>query len=258
MNPFDRFFDDAAIFPPGNAPMDVAIEQHFAFRDGDWDRFVGPFVVSDMRLFEIGALSRPLDISLICTGSVDEAVSHIDDRFTLTALEIPVVATGAYREARDAAAGLPAFIEVGWNVSYDDVCAALSGSTSALKLRTGGISAEAFPSPASVAAAIAAASRHGVPFKCTAGLHQGVRYTDSAGFTHHGFLNLLLAAASNDSERELTAILERTDAGVVTEFAALSANDLDRARSRFLSFGTCSVAEPIEDLQTLGLFEESA
>ena len=43
---------------------------------------------------------------------------------------------------------------------------------------------------------LVAAVSAGLPFKLTAGLHEAVRHTNAeTGFTHHGFLNLVLAAA---------------------------------------------------------------
>ena len=63
-----------------------------------------------------------------------------------------------------------------------------------LKFRTGGLTADAFPSAAELAACIDAALDRETPFKCTAGLHHAVRHTDpETGFEHHGFLNVLLA-----------------------------------------------------------------
>lgn len=259
VTPFDRFFDDAAIFPPGNAPMSAAVPQHFAFRDGAMNAFVGPFVVTDVRLAEV-ATDRPIDISLICTGDVRAALDGLDDRFELCSLEIPVVTSGAYLAAAEAAAParVPTFIEVGWDVEYDVVGAALAGTGASLKLRTGGTTAEAFPSPEALATAICGAVGNGIAFKCTAGLHQGVRATDEHGFAHHGFLNILLACLLAPSIDEVTSMLARTDAGIVREFAALSEDDVALARSRFVSFGTCSVGEPIDDLVAHGLMEEPA
>ncbi len=61
----------------------------------------------------------------------------------------------------------------------------------ALKLRTGGLTADAFPTPGALAAGIAAAHAARVPFKATAGLHHPVRmYRDEVGGVMHGFLNV--------------------------------------------------------------------
>ena len=63
-----------------------------------------------------------------------------------------------------------------------------------LKFRTGGLEADKFPAPATVAGWIDAALDRETPFKCTAGLHHAIAHRDHAtGFEHHGFLNVLLA-----------------------------------------------------------------
>jgi len=254
---FHQFFDDAAIFPPGNASMDAAVNQHIAFRNGPLSRYVGPLVIADTRLGEV-VTDQAIHVSLICTGDVDSALDALDGRFDLAAIEIPVVASGGYVAAagKGMAFGVPTFIEVGWTTAYDVVGAALAATGASLKLRTGGTSPEAFPSPEMLGAAICGAVGNGISFKCTAGLHQGVRYTDEQGFEHHGFLNILLATLIAPNQADVTAMLARTDAGVVSEFAGLSAGDVALARSRFVSFGTCSVAEPVADLIASGLMKE--
>jgi hypothetical protein len=99
-------------------------------------------------------------------------------------------------------------------------------------------------------------------FKLTAGLHHAVRHTDpTTGFEHHGFLNVVLAvhAALTESDDDLAAMLAERDASVVAAAVA----DLDESarglvRSRFLSLGTCSITDPVDDLRGLGLLEKAA
>ena len=65
----------------------------------------------------------------------------------------------------------------------------------------------------------------------------------------HGFLNLLTAAdraAAGADEAELRAILATTDASEARTGSAAG-------RALFVSIGSCSFAEPVEDLQSLGL-----
>jgi hypothetical protein len=81
------------------------------------------------------------------------------------------------------------------------------------KLRTGGVTADAFPSTEQVAWAIASVRDAGVPIKCTAGLHHPVRhYNDSVQAKMHGFLNVfgagVLAEAKDLSQAQIQSILE--------------------------------------------------
>ena len=109
------------------------------------------------------------------------------------------------------------------------------------KLRCGG---KYVPTVEEVAAFFAAARDLELPFKATAGLHHPVRTE-----REHGFLNFLTAAdraAAGADEAELRAILATTDAGELGTGSATG-------RELFVSIGSCSFAEPVEDLRSLGL-----
>nr|BFF01837.1 hypothetical protein GCM10020241_35120 [Streptoalloteichus tenebrarius] len=123
------------------------------------------------------------------------------------------------------------------------------------KLRCGGATAEAFPSVEEVSDFLAVATTTGVPFKATAGLHHAVRHHDEeTGFQHHGFLNLLMATARSLSGRDVRAALDSTDAAALAEEArALPEPAAQAVRAVFASYGSCSLSEPIEDLEGLGL-----
>lgn len=95
-----------------------------------------------------------------------------------------------------------------------------------------------------------------LPFTCTAGLHRAVRHDDAAtGFRHHGYLNMLLAA---DAAEQGATAADRSSDGVAAAVGALTPERLRAARVRFTSFGTCSIAEPVEDLVALGLLDAPA
>lgn len=136
-----------------------------------------------------------------------------------------------------------------------------------LKIRTGGLVPTAFPSPAAVAAFIVAARETGLPWKATAGLHHPLRHhAADVGTRMHGFLNVFTAAVLARSRKldaaALVPILEDEDAGSFTfhdkglEWQRLRASiaEIEQARSAFaVSEGSCSYAEPVEDLEALGL-----
>ena len=150
--------------------------------------------------------------------------------------------------------------------------AALAGGESHAKIRCGGVMPEAFPSSERLADFLLACRGAGVAFKATAGLHHPLRAEqkltsepDSPCGTMHGFVNLFLAAAfvrTKEVSREMVIeLLEEQDAsqfGFENATArwrrqTLDAVDLARTRETFaLSIGSCSVEEPVADLQTLG------
>ncbi len=268
--------DDAALFPPGEAPMPQAVAAHRDWRAGSAAWLVGPFVVAVAALPE---LSRTLDdrgddrefaVSLVVRGGVTEALAGIaalaaDPRLRLAALEISVAGEDSPLAAARAVAaelpqrlphGCPLAVETGWSVPPEACVTVLSGSSVRWKLRTGGVTAAAFPDAAQVAAALVAADSAGLPVKCTAGLHQAVRHDDAAtGFTYHGFLNILLAAAAAPSgvPSTVAALAATSVPEVVAAVRALGVDGVTRARTLLTSFGTCSVAEPMDELVALGL-----
>jgi hypothetical protein len=260
---FDRFFDDAAIFPPGNAAMDDAVRAHVEALDSPLARHVGPFVCSASRLIALGdALATvgvdALDLALVTpSGSAAAAIAAADDdsRFRLRAVEVSDTEPGD--PLPNVPEGTLLLVERPTEPPFD------LPTEAALKLRTGGETADAFPDDARLAAALTDSLEQDLRFKLTAGLHHAVRHTDPAtGFEHQGFLNVVLAVhavQSGASDDVAAAILGERDASVVAAAVA----ELDEAargqvRSRFLSFGTCSISEPIDDLRGLGLLEDAA
>src|SRR5690606_18447116 len=139
------------------------------------------------------------------------------------------------------------------------------------KIRTGGVTADAFPDAAQVARFLAACVRLGVPFKATAGLHHPIRAAypltyapDAPRGTMFGYLNVFLAAAllhGGGSEADATELLEETrlgafsfsDHGVSWDGYRFTLDDLAESRRLALGVGSCSFDEPLDDLVTAGL-----
>ena len=264
---FSGLFDDAALFPPGDAPMAAAVPAHRELRARLGD-LVGPFVVPAARLGELSAHlgdGGPIEVSLIAAaGDLPAAAARVATHpgLALAAVEVPVVAdTDAAAEVVRVLhgvvpAGVPAAVELPRSAARDKVLDVLAGRPYRAKLRTGGVRAALFPSPEELAGALAACVSRGVALKCTAGLHHAVAHTDPVtGFPHHGFLNVLLAVDALVTQTSTpTAWLTETDpAALVTALRTWSADRAARARAVFTSFGTCSVLEPVDDLVTLGL-----
>jgi hypothetical protein len=147
----------------------------------------------------------------------------------------------------------PAAPSHGWLAALDE----LAAREIHLKFRTGGASADVFPTAAQLAVCIEAALDRELPFKCTAGLHNAVRHTDpETGFEHHGFLNVLLAtrlAFDGGATADVTTLLDDHYPNDLVALARTS--DLAGVRRWFRSFGSCSVAEALDDLLGLGLLE---
>jgi hypothetical protein len=135
------------------------------------------------------------------------------------------------------------------------------------KLRCGGASADLFPTPARVASFVHECNRLSIPFKATAGLHHPFRHVDPAtGFTRHGFVNLvgaaILASVHGLDERELEEVVAdenpasfslTTDQFAWRGYNASASQIADARANLFISYGSCSFAEPVEDLTALAI-----
>jgi hypothetical protein len=255
-----RLFDDAAMFPPGNASAETAIHEHLQHRARWYSSLVGPLLVHHGRWEEfVSAHGRagapPLRVVVL------EPPQHGLDA-------VPGVQVIGYElPATDPlvlpAGDLPTAVEL---VDPDRrlvdlariAAARLAGADVIAKYRTGGTVAAAFPSEEDVVEVIGPAVRLGVPLKFTAGLHHAVRYTDAAtGFEHHGFLNLMLAVKSaleGAEEIDGAAQLALRDPEVVAgSIRGWSGDDVRAVRRSFRSFGCCGVEEPVADAVSLGL-----
>lgn len=267
--PFLHLVDDAAIFPPGLAPLPAAVEAHVAHLASDHADLVGPFIVDAARLDALAALAPAgfaVSVVVPSPAEVDAVVRSAEGAgLTLAGLEVkldpgrPPVGQVA-RIAATAPAGVPAYVEVPRpsDAAWPAVLAAVSGHGLRLKLRTGGTEAAAFPSEDEVARWISDAVAAGVPFKCTAGLHHAVRHTGhETGFEHHGYLNVLLATVRAGEGADVAAVAEalglRDADRLVAALEETPDERLARARDAFTSYGSCSILEPLEDLTALHL-----
>ncbi|XVQ10615.1 hypothetical protein ACQP1W_50320 [Spirillospora sp. CA-255316] len=263
--------DDAAVFPPGSMPLPEAVPAHVRHQRSPYAALVGSFIVAAPALKALGALLDESDpaFDLVVTlpagpGQLPGAVSAAAGLpVRLAGLEVavpPGLTTAELLAALDRAvpAGVPVFVEVPRDERRPEIIAALPATPYRAKFRTGGVKAELHPDEAELAAALKAVVDAGVPFKATAGLHHAVRNTDpETGFEQHGFLNILLAvdaALGGAAEDDLAAILARRDGtAVAAGITDLDGSRAEAVRARFLSFGTCSITDPLADLTALGL-----
>jgi hypothetical protein len=139
-------------------------------------------------------------------------------------------------------------------------------------MRTGGVTADAFPSAREIGRFIARAAELFVPFKATAGLHHPVcgdyplTYDQDAPHARmFGFLNIFAAAVFAQlhvHERVLTEIVSEDDTtafhfgefGLEWRGRTATARQVTSARSSLgLAFGSCSFQEPVDGLRAIGL-----
>ncbi|GAA1153305.1 hypothetical protein F4556_001396 [Kitasatospora gansuensis] len=241
---FRGLFDDASVFPPGDLPLGEAVPAHTGHRLAWYAESVGPFLCGAGRAGELSALRPEFPVALVLApgSSTYRPVPGLD----VVGVE---VAASALPELPDGVLGA---LELPYGEGLFKQLDQLAGTPHRAKFRTGGLTAGAFPTVAELAAALTACAELGVPYKCTAGLHNAIRHTDPVtGFEHHGFLNVLLAAA--DPARAAEALAERSGAVLAAAARELTEPQVAVARRSFTAFGTCSIAEPLADLAELGL-----
>ncbi len=252
--------------------MQQAVADHLDARGGEYAGLLGPMLCKASRLAELitelakAKPASPVPLSLVCDtglGDVPKALSIIEGRQELLALrmvEMPAPSDvddiWLERVSEFVPEDIIRVVEPrrggdGWLGGIRRV--AEHGCWP--KLRCGGQTAESVPSIDVVNDFIAVAGTLDVPFKATTGLHTAVRGTDpETGFTHHGFLNILVATARSLSGKEVRAALASTDGPALAEEAsALSDDAANAVRDVFASYGSCSLQDPVAELEGLGL-----
>ena len=264
--------DDAGLFPPAELPMAEALARHEADARGRHPMLTHRFLVRASRVGELSeTASRDSSLQLGLILDTDPAgwsaaIKSVQDdpRLAVAMVDVPIPA-GDDPEAFAGAAAQRLDQEVpGALVFFEpprpEWLAVPAGSDAprGLKVRCGGARADLFPSPGQLAAFIVSCVASGTCFKATAGLHEAVRHTDpETGFTHHGFLNLVVATvratAGADLDR-VEAALSLTDPdALVAEIRATAAETATAARGLLVSYGSCSTSEPVEEAARLGL-----
>lgn len=269
--------DDAAVFPPGSASVADALAAHRQHRVAWYADLVGPLLLPASAVSN-GALdgrTEPgagLPIGLIGDTGIERLPAMLDrlgrdDGVRVRQLEAPVAKRGedpqpglaglvrlaAQRTELDCYAEVP--LSFGLLAALDTIAGARAGGCRiAAKFRTGGLAAELFPTPVELAAVICACRDRDVPFKLTAGLHHGLRHTDSeTGFTHHGFVNVLAATAAAIDGAEVADVAELLGTTDPLRVVDPVRTRRDGERPLWIGFGSCSVVEPLTDLIRLGL-----
>jgi hypothetical protein len=283
--------DYAGLFPPAALPMADAAAAYATYRDAPETWMLGRFVVPAGRLAELaGAIERhgggegePWPVAALLGDDLAGDLAHVTRagrlhgaRLNVDVVELraatPAAVLDAVRAVRAALDHPTPYVEVPIADDPRALLQAVRGARARAKVRTGGVTRQAFPPASSLARFIVRCAELGVPFKATAGLHHPLRaehrltYEDQAPLgTMFGFLNVFAAAAfamDGASPALVEALLEERDAAAM-QFGPsglrwrehfLTLERLGEARATFaISFGSCSFREPVDDLHTMAL-----
>jgi hypothetical protein len=276
--------DYAGLFPPAALSMEEAVAGYAEYRTSADAWALGRFVVPAGRLEEISAAAArhatapdvPWRLSVLIGDDAPADMARIRafnaahaGRLLADVAELKVSSLGALG-ARDAE--LTWFVELPIAEDPRDSLRALKRAGARAKVRTGGVTADAFPDSQKLARFIARCAELGVPFKATAGLHHPLRgeqkltyEQDAPSATMFGFVNVFLAGAfalAGMGEPHLAQLLDERDVAAIVfgddcvrwREHSIGLDALRRARASFaLSFGSCSFREPIDDLRRLAL-----
>ena len=227
-----------------------------------WEEFQSTVLESGATtLWSVSLLASPADTNRI-------AAVRTDSRFIVNAVECKATSAAEAALAEEIIAqGLEVFVEPATLGEFDAMAPVLAGIGASAKIRTGGVTNDAFPSPRDVLAFLTSCKRAGIRFKATAGLHHAVRgeyrltYEPGSPTSEmYGFLNIAVGAAllwhGRSDDAVLDALQERSleafefgDDGLAWRNERLSGNEVEDVRSRFfVGFGSCSFSEPMAEI----------
>lgn len=216
------------------------------------------------------------DAFSVAMRAIDDFNSRHEDtgRAVVDAIEVKASSTESIEKT---IAQIPetinAFLELPHQQDPDELVKAIAGGPDNIfaKIRTGGVTTNLIPPADQVARFIARCAQHDVGFKATAGLHHPIRgnyrltyETDADCGNMFGFVNVFVAAAfafAGQDEAFLAKVLSETEAtnfevsedAIVWNGNSISSDQISTLRNqRAISFGSCSFAEPTEELSQLG------
>ena len=269
--------DYAGLYPPAALDMRTAVDNYLRYQQGEHAYALGRFIVDAARLEEFidcanGSISKmPLSVIVGPDGSLDAIQGELNRGMHIQSIEVKSSEPSViWRICERLPDQVERYFEIPIQPLSFKAIDAIASFGGRAKLRMGGVVSEAFPAASDVIVPLRAIADRRIPFKATAGLHHPVRSvhrlmykTDSPSATMHGFLNLFCAAALvfRGGAAHAEAVLEEDDpAAFRIEPGCLAwrsqewtAQQISTIRQKvFTSFGSCSFAEPLQDLEALG------
>ena len=258
--------------------MAEAVSEYERYRDATDNWALGRFVVALSRWNELETCVRdlprqdqPWPVSLLAAPADSDRIRRLrigESPLVVQAVECRAASLSeAARAGEIARLGIEVFVEPSMIADLDSFAAELARSGVAAKIRTGGITADAFPTAREVLSFLRACQKARIRFKATAGLHHAVRGEYHLTFEASpptglmfGFLNIAMAAAflwfgrGDDvildilEERSVNAF-ELTDGVATWRRERLTREQLDEVRAAFfVGFGSCSFREPMAEI----------
>ena len=293
----NQSIDYAGMFPPCSLALEAALRNHAQYVRSPDAWMLGAFVLPIEQFESAKQLLSEFDPSHILrvaalgpkTANPDAFLDALEDSeaairslagydvdlISISHLEMllpPDIDLAVLKEARAIVGDLPVFWEAPPERAGQSIALLAEHNSDeevasfGYKLRTGGVTADAFPTSAQIASALVMPAAYQLPIKFTAGLHHPIRqYRDEVKTKMHGFLNVLGAAVLAAEHRwdadQAATMLEDENPhsfSFTDDYFTWREWKIDierlRYRRRFVrSFGSCSFDEPREDLRALKL-----
>jgi hypothetical protein len=280
--------DYAGLFPPSKLPLDVAVKNYATYVKGEDSWMLGRFVLPIESLDEFSELAsphfskkNPWRLSVLVDSELEIALAKIsefntanDGKAVIDTLEIKVSDAAEISGANEIVPKqMRVFFEFPLTDILTDFITTLTIAKRGAKIRTGGITQDAFPATDLIIKFMRICVAANIPFKATAGLHHPLRCTKPLTYAEdapkglmHGFLNVFLSACylrKNLNSNFVHQLMNEADSGnfafseegIMWNGHLLSNVEIATMRAKnAISFGSCSFLEPIEDLQSLEIF----
>ena len=269
---FQALFDDAAVFPPGSAPLPQAVTDHVARQSISYADLVGPLLLPGSAIEELIDLPRPDQLEVVLIGRPGADLKLVRDALSLLVADLAVTPVGVeigwapgWHQALTW--GEPLSIEVPRGTEQQRALSDLQERADhsdrvQAKFRTGSTPDSPVPTPTELATFIRACVDRDLGFKLTGGLHHAISLTTDEGEDQFGFLNIIAAtrwALAHGAEvPEIASLLSGRDpAPILDIITRMSQADASVVRAFFTAYGCCTVTDPIGDLAALGLIKET-
>ncbi len=282
--------DYAGLFPPSALAMPQAVANYAAYKNSNYNWMLGRFVAPVNRLDEFTESARGFfsndagdiwRLSVLAGVDIDETVRQIKDfndknaPFAVCdALELKAETSSQIEAMTEIIPpDLTSYFEIPCDKNLADLVSTLAIYRRRAKIRTGGVTVDAFPGNRTIVRFMRTCLAANVAFKATAGLHHPLRCLkpltyekDAPEGVMNGFLNVFLAVGLLQQGYRTSLIAELLDDGRTDNFLFDDDGVLWRQeyfvsnahlrclrKKNIISFGSCSFDEPVFDLQEIGL-----
>jgi hypothetical protein len=207
--------DYAGLFPPAGLDMNTAVANYARYLRGEYSWMLGRFVLPAPRLAEFEAAMpenqpQPWRLSVLIGPKLENDIAALEafaprcsKLAVIDCIETKVSTPDDIKKAHHLiGSATTTYYETPLTPQLPILLDAIKAVNGRAKIRTGGVTPDAFPSSEAIANFLLACAERSLPFKATAGLHHPLRCTKPLTYetnapsgTMHGFLNLFMCAA---------------------------------------------------------------